>query len=276
VLCCVVSVPVLTLRVPSLPFSTFYRVKGERFSTVKSRVRVALETAVERILTPNTKVDLLRSVIRKRSMNNNKPYVIAFIGINGVGKSTSLAKVAYYLKKNGCNPLMAAGDTFRAGAVEQLGVHAKCLGVPIFKKGYGKDPSLVAKEAISQASKEGNDVVLIDTAGRMQNNVPLMNALGKLVVENQPDLVCFVGEALVGGDGISQLSMFNEGLKQGGHGRNIDGIVLTKFDTVSDKVGAALTMSHITGQPILFVGTGQKYNHLKKLSVQAVIRALFT
>jgi len=271
-----VSVPVLTLRVPSLPFSTFYRVKGERFSTVKSRVRVALETAVERILTPNTKVDLLRSVIRKRSMNNNKPYVIAFIGINGVGKSTSLAKVAYYLKKNGCNPLMAAGDTFRAGAVEQLGVHAKCLGVPIFKKGYGKDPSLVAKEAISQASKEGNDVVLIDTAGRMQNNVPLMNALGKLVVENQPDLVCFVGEALVGGDGISQLSMFNEGLKQGGHGRNIDGIVLTKFDTVSDKVGAALTMSHITGQPILFVGTGQKYNHLKKLSVQAVIRALFT
>ena len=172
--------------------------------------------------------------------------------------------------------MLAACDTFRSGAVEQLGVHAKCLDVPLFAKGYAKDPSAVAKEAIQVATEQRNDVVLVDTAGRMQNNVPLMNALSKLVVENNPDLVCFVGEALVGNDGIDQLQMFDQALRNGGHGRRIDGIILTKFDTVSDKVGAALSMTHITGQPVLFVGTGQKYNHLKKLSVPAVIKSLFS
>ena len=209
-------------------------------------------------------------------MKRSRPYVCVFIGINGVGKSTSLAKVAYYLKSNGCNPLLAACDTFRAGAVEQLRVHAKCLDVPIFSKGYAKDASSVAKAAIEEATKQQNDVVLVDTAGRMQNNVPLMNALSKLVDENNPDLVCFVGEALVGNDGIDQLNLFDQALRNGSHGRCIDGIVLTKFDTVSDKVGAALSMTHITGQPVLFVGTGQKYNHLKKLSVPTIIKSLFS
>ena len=171
-------------------------VKLGSFGVAKNRIRISLETAIERVLTPNEKVDLLRDVIRKRERGRGKPYVIAMIGINGVGKSTSLAKIAYYLKKNGCNPMMAACDTFRAGAVEQLGVHAACLEVPIFKKGYGKDPSAVATEAIHFATKEGHDVVLVDTAGRMQSNIPLMNALSKLVVENNPDLVLFVGEAL--------------------------------------------------------------------------------
>jgi len=132
---------------------------------------------------------------------------MVFVGINGVGKSTSLAKVAYYLKQHGCNPLIAACDTFRSGAVEQLNVHAKCLDVELYQKGYAKDPAGVAAEAIKKAAGQGNDVVLVDTAGRMQNNVPLMSALGKLVVVNEPDLVCFVGEALVGNDGIDQLKV---------------------------------------------------------------------
>lgn len=192
-----------------------------------------------------------------------------------VQQSTSLAKIAYYLKTNGCSPMLAACDTFRSGAVEQLNVHAKCLEVPLYHKGYAKDPSAVAKAAIDHAQEEGHDVVLVDTAGRMQNNVPLMKALSKLVVENEPDLVLFVCEALVGNDGIDQLSMFNKALRSGGHVRQIDGIILTKFDTVSDKVGAALTMTHVTGAPVVFVGTGQKYTHLKKLSPQAVIKSLF-
>jgi signal recognition particle receptor subunit alpha len=177
--------------------------------------------------------------------------------------------------------MLAACDTFRSGAVEQLNVHAKCLDVPLFQRGYAKDPSSVAKAAITHASelsddgKALHDVVLVDTAGRMQNNVPLMKALTKLVVDNQPDLVCFVGEALVGNDGMDQLQMFNQALRNGGHNRPIDGVILTKFDTVSDKVGAALTMTHVTGIPTLFVGTGQKYNHLKKLSVPSIIRSLF-
>ena len=266
--------------------------KMNSFGRVKTAVRHALEAAIEKVLKPahGKDVDVLHSVVAKRergsgglsglfggnkASSNNRPYTIVMIGINGVGKSTSLAKIAYYLKANGCRPLLAACDTFRSGAVEQLNVHAKCLDLPLYHKGYAKDPSAVAKAAINHATEEGNDVVLVDTAGRMQNNVPLMKALSKLVVENEPDLVLFVCEALVGNDGIDQLQMFDRALRTGGHSRQIDGIVLTKFDTVSDKVGAALTMTHITGAPVAFVGTGQKYNHLKKLSVQSVIKSLF-
>jgi signal recognition particle receptor subunit alpha len=237
------------------------------------------------------------------AVGKGQPYVIVMIGINGtfalfllrrdptfpilmfsfppnccagVGKSTSLAKIAYYLKSNQCTPLLAACDTFRSGAVEQLSVHASCLSIPLYHQGYAKDPSAVAKAAISKAAEDGNDVVLVDTAGRMQNNLPLMKALAKLVLETQPDLVLFVCEALVGNDGMDQLTMFQKALTSGGHSRPIDGVVLTKFDTVSDKVGAALTLTHLTGVPIAFCGTGQKYNHLKPLSVPFVIHSLFS
>ncbi len=262
------------------------------FRRVKTAVRQALEQAITKILHPNQNkkqksTDLLSAVTMKREQQESsffssskdkkkKPFVIVMVGINGVGKSTSLAKISYYLKSNGCNPLLAACDTFRSGAVEQLNVHAKCLDVPLYHKGYAKDPSSVATAAIQHAENEGHDVVMVDTAGRMQNNVPLMKALSKLVVENDPDLVLFVCEALVGNDGMDQLVMFNKALRSGGHARQIDGVMLTKFDTVSDKVGAALTMTHVTGAPIYFVGTGQKYNHLKKLSVPSVIQSLFS
>jgi signal recognition particle receptor subunit alpha len=264
--------------------------KMTSFTRVKTAVRQALEVAIERILKPgmgrggSDSVDVLRDVVSKRERGGGffgkkekkSPFVIVMVGINGVGKSTSLAKIAYYLKSNGCNPLIAACDTFRSGAVEQLNVHAKCLNVPLFHKGYAKDPAVVAKAAIEHGTQEGHDVVLVDTAGRMQNNVPLMKALSNLVVQNNPDLVLFVCEALVGNDGMDQLEMFNKALRNGGHARKIDGIILTKFDTVSDKVGAALTMTHVTGSPVVFCGTGQKYNHLKKLSVQSVIKSLFS
>ncbi|KAL7537459.1 hypothetical protein ACHAXR_007835 [Thalassiosira sp. AJA248-18] len=266
---------------------------------VKRAVRHALEDAVERILRPELggiggragvkagkSVDVLRGVVEKRERGGGmfgiggakggRPYVIVMIGINGVGKSTSLAKIAYYLQSNQCNPLLAACDTFRSGAVEQLSVHASCLSLPLYHQGYAKDPSAVAKNAINKAAEDGNDVVLVDTAGRMQNNVPLMKALAKLVTETKPDLVLFVCEALVGNDGMDQLTMFQKALNSGGHPRPIDGIVLTKFDTVSDKVGAALTLTHLTGVPIAFCGTGQKYNHLKPLSVPFVIQNLFS
>ncbi|CAN0118369.1 unnamed protein product [Ectocarpus sp. 12 AP-2014] len=203
---------------------------------------------------------------------------MAFVGINGVGKSTSLAKVAYYLKENGIKVLIAACDTFRSGAVEQLRVHCRCLDVPLFEKGYARDSSAVAREAVKHAAEEGYDCVLIDTAGRMQNNEPLMRALSKLINENEPELVLFVGEALVGNDGVNQLQMFNQALASNspaGRYHQIDGVVLTKFDTIDTKVGAALSMCYKTGQPILFVGTGQKYTHLRKLNVNYVIQALF-
>jgi signal recognition particle receptor subunit alpha len=242
---------------------------------VQTAVQQALETTLTSLL--KTNVDLLRSVVTKRgdksmfSRTPKRPYVIAVVGINGVGKSTSLAKLAYYFKENGCSPLLVAGDTFRSGAVEQLKVHSQCLDVPLYSQGYSKDPSAVAKAAIEHATEQGNDLVLIDTAGRMQNNVPLMKALGKLVQENQPDFCILVCEALVGHDGLSQFQMFQQAVGK----RGIDGLILTKFDTVSDKVGAALTLTHQTGAPIVFCGTGQKYHHLKKLSAPAIIQSLF-
>ncbi|CAJ1957228.1 unnamed protein product [Cylindrotheca closterium] len=244
---------------------------------VKTAVRQALEKSINKLLLPSAQLDLLRRVVSKRDslFGKRRPYVIVVCGINGVGKSTSLAKIAYFLKTNGCNPLLAACDTFRSGAVEQLSVHAKCLEVPIFHKGYSKDPSSVAKAAIEQATQDNNDVVLVDTAGRMQNNVPLMKALGKLANENQPDLTVFVGEALVGNDGIDQVRMFSQAVSSVNRNQKVNAILLTKFDTVSDKVGAALTMTHATNAPILFVGTGQKYHHLQKLSTQSVIQSLF-
>ncbi len=253
---------------------------GKKLSSmyrVKTAVRQALEKAINKLLQPSTQLDLLRQVVSKRDalFGKRRPFVIVVVGINGVGKSTSLAKLAFYLKSNGCKPLLAACDTFRSGAVEQLSVHAKCLELPIFHQGYSKDPSSVAKAAIEQATKEGNDVVLVDTAGRMQNNVPLMKALGKLASENQPDLIVFVGEALVGNDGVDQVRMFHQAVSSLNRNQKVNAILLTKFDTVSDKVGAALTMTHVTNAPILFVGTGQKYHHLQKLSTQSVVRSLF-
>jgi len=164
-----------------------------------------------------------------------------------------------------------AGDTFRSGAVEQLKVHADCLNIPLFSQGYSKDPSAVTKAAIQHATTNGNDVVLVDTAGRMQNNVPLMKALGKLVAENQPDFCILVCEALVGHDGLSQHELFRQAER-----RPIDGLILTKFDTVDRKMGAALTLTHETGSPIVFLGVGQKYHHLKKLNVNTVVKSLFS
>jgi signal recognition particle receptor subunit alpha len=244
----------------------------ERVSTV---VNTALESSVGRILTPKQDLDLVRNI--QESQKKNKPYVIVFVGINGVGKSTSLAKVCYHLLQKSFRPLIAACDTFRSGAVEQLKVHADCLGVDVFEQGYASDSSKVAQSAITHATREGHDVVLVDTAGRMQNNKPHMVALSAVITVNNPDLILFVGEALAGNDAIDQMTQFNQALKD--HARSnrprlIDGIVLTKFDCVDDKVGTAVSMVHKTATPIMFVGTGQKYTHLRKLNVEDVLHKL--
>ncbi|SOV81586.1 signal recognition particle receptor alpha subunit [Plasmodium sp. gorilla clade G3] len=244
---------------------------------VKKTVSNVLSETIQSILIPKNSVDVLRSAIESKSMG--KLYSIVFLGVNGVGKSTNLAKVCYYLKNKGNLKIMiAACDTFRAGAVEQLRIHANCLNVFLYEKGYGKDASAIAKEAILYAKKENYDVILIDTAGRMQDNEPLMRSLGKLILYNNPDLILFVGEALVGNDAIDQLKKFNQALTDATcnstNKRTIDGIILTKFDTVDDKVGTALSMVYLTGKPIVFVGVGQKYTHLKKFNANMVVKAL--
>ncbi|KAL0423104.1 UNVERIFIED_CONTAM: Signal recognition particle receptor subunit alpha [Sesamum radiatum] len=245
------------------------------FTRISSTVQAAMEDALVRILTPRRSIDILRDV--HTAKEQGKPYVVVFVGVNGVGKSTNLAKVAYWLLQHKINVMMAACDTFRSGAVEQLRTHARRLQIPIFEKGYEKDPAIVAKEAIQEASRNGSDVVLVDTAGRMQDNEPLMRALSKLIYVNNPDLVLFVGEALVGNDAVDQLSKFNQklgDLSPSANPRLIDGILLTKFDTIDDKVGAALSMVYISGAPVMFVGCGQSYTDLKKLNVKSIVKTL--
>lgn len=239
-------------------------------TSLQELVREALSTSLRQILTPRTSVDLLMEVRRRQS---GKPYVITFVGVNGVGKSTNLAKVAFWLLQNRLRVLIAACDTFRSGAVEQLRTHVRNLSsldqpngmVELFEKGYGKDAAGIAKAAIAHAKTNGFDVVLIDTAGRMQDNEPLMRALGKLVSVNEPDKVIFVGEALVGNEAVDQLQGFNTSLQKfsGPISRSLDGMILTKFDTIDDQVGAAVSMTFVTRQPIWFVGTGQTYTDLR-------------
>uniref|UniRef100_A0A8C7XP45 SRP receptor subunit alpha n=1 Tax=Oryzias sinensis TaxID=183150 RepID=A0A8C7XP45_9TELE len=258
------------------------------FTTVASTVKQALQDSLVQILQPKRRVDILRDVMEAQSQR--RPFVITFCGVNGVGKSTNLAKISYWLIENGFTVLIAACDTFRAGAVEQLRTHQRRLNalhppekhggqpvVQLYEKGYGKDAAGIAMEAIAYARNQAFDVVLVDTAGRMQDNAPLMTALAKLIAVNMPDLVLFVGEALVGNEAVDQLVKFNQALADHSMSekpRLIDGIVLTKFDTIDDKVGAAISMTYITGQPIVFVGTGQTYNDLRSLNARAVVGAL--
>lgn len=249
----------------------------ETMTSVSTTVRSALDEALTRILTPRQSTDILADIAAKKG--SGRPYVITYCGVNGVGKSTSLAKTCYYLLNHGHKVMIAACDTFRAGAVEQLRTHVRCLGkgVELFDRGYGKDAAAVANDAIRKAKELGYDVVLVDTAGRMQDNEPLMRALAKLVEVNRPDRLFFVGEALVGNDAVDQLKKFNAALSDNqtsARPRLIDGIVLTKFDTIDDKVGAAVSMVYTTGQPIVFVGVGQTYMDLRKMNTKALVRAL--
>jgi signal recognition particle receptor subunit alpha len=250
--------------------------KTNSFTTINTTVKNALKESIAKILTPKQELDILRNALSSKQRGD--PYKIVFIGVNGVGKSTNLAKVAHMLKKNNMKILIAACDNFRSGAIEQLKTHSNALKVDLFEKGYKDDPAYICKEAIEYAKKNNYDCVLIDTAGRMQDNEPLMKSLSKLVDINQPDSILFVGEALTGNDSVDQLNKFNQALidySKSDTKRTIDGIILTKFDTVDDKVGAALTMVYTTGKPIVYVGTGQKYTNLKKLNVDNVLNALF-
>ncbi|XP_075232372.1 signal recognition particle receptor alpha [Lycorma delicatula] len=258
------------------------------FGSIASTVKATLTDALVQILSPRRRVDILRDAVEAR--RQGRPFVMAFCGVNGVGKSTNLAKICFWLIENNLRVLIAACDTFRAGAVEQLRTHTRHLNalhppekhngvqmVQLYEKGYGKDAAGIAMEAINYARESKIDVVLVDTAGRMQDKEPLMRALAKLVKVNEPDLVLFVGEALVGNEAVDQLVKFNQAMADYSSSANphlIDGIVLTKFDTIDDKVGAAISMTYITGQPIVFVGTGQTYTDLKSLNAKAVVHAL--
>ena len=196
-----------------------------------------------------------------------KPMVIMFVGVNGTGKTTVIAKLANMLQKRGTSVVVAAADTFRAGAIEQLEVHAGRLGFKLIKHAAGADPAAVAFDAVEHAKARGRDVVLIDTAGRMQTNQNLMDQMKKIKRVAKPHLVIFVGDALAGNDAIEQAEQFNEAV-------GVDAVILCKIDADA-KGGAALSIAHTIGKPILFVGTGQGYEDLTPFDAKWMVDRLF-
>ncbi|KAL0228511.1 hypothetical protein RCL1_004654 [Eukaryota sp. TZLM3-RCL] len=251
--------------------------KSAPFGGLQSMVKQSLAEVIGQILTPSRNIDLLRE-IKNHVSHSNSPYSVVFCGVNGVGKSTNLAKIAFYLKQNGIKVLIAACDTFRSGAVEQLRVHSSNLGVELFSRDYGTSPASVARAALEMARRDQYDCVLIDTAGRMQDNEPLMASLAELVSKNNPNMILMVLECLAGHDAVDQLSKFDSSLVKRvtglRNGRGIDGILLTKFDTVDTKVGTALSITYISGKPVVFVGVGQNYTNLLRFDVESVLECL--
>ncbi len=250
---------------------------GRNIGNLESIERVAsasFEQAILDVFSTPPEVNILSDIQCAR--DTLRPYVVALVGVNGVGKSTSLSKLVHWFKQQNVSVLVAACDTFRAGAVEQLRTHCRRLECALYERGYEKDPAAVAQQAIQQAKRQGIHVVLIDTAGRMQDNEPLMCALAKLVDVNAPDLTLFVGEALVGNDGVSQILQFERRLQDlvRNRSRVISGIFLSKFDTVDDKVGTALSLVYSSSIPIIFVGTGQSYGDICKFQAESIARLL--
>lgn len=196
-----------------------------------------------------------------------KPVVIMFVGVNGTGKTLSIAKIAHQLQKVGRTCVMAAGDTFRAGAIEQLTIHADRLGVKIVKHGPGSDPAAVAYDAIEHAKAKHKDVVLLDTAGRMQTNSNLMDEMAKIKRVAKPDMIIFVGDALSGNDAVEQAKRFNEVV-------GIDGVILTKVDADA-KGGSSLSIAYTIGKPLLFIGVGQGYGDQIPFNPEWMVQHIF-
>ncbi len=246
-----------------------------------------MESALRKILTPTTSLDLLREIQAvaapsSLSLTKPRPYVMSIVGVNGVGKSTNLSKICYFLLQNRYKVLVVACDTFRSGAVEQLRVHVRNLRelsdreggqVDLYERGYGKDAAAIAKEAVAYAAAQRFDVVLIDTAGRRHNDQRLMSSLEKFAKMAQPDKILMVGEALVGTDSVQQARNFNAAF---GSVRRLDGFIISKCDTVGDMVGTLVSMVHATGIPVLFLGTGQHYSDLRALNVKWAVRLLMS
>lgn len=195
-----------------------------------------------------------------------KPFVICFVGVNGSGKTTTIAKVAQKMIDNGLQPVLAAADTFRAAAIEQLKVHGEKLNVKVIAHAYGSDAAAVAFDAVNHAKATNKDVVLIDTAGRLHSNLNLMEEMKKIIRVAKPDLKIFVGESITGNDCIEQAQQFDRAI-------GIDGIILSKAD-VDDKGGTAISISYVIKKPIVFIGTGQSYKDLQQFDPKIVLEGL--
>lgn len=219
-------------------------------------IKDSLKKSIDEVLSIE-KIDLIEKIKTK------KPFIIVVIGVNGSGKTTAIAKLTKMFQDHKLSVVLAAADTFRAAAIDQLEEHAKKLDVKIIKHEYNSDPTAVAFDAIKHAEAKGLDVVLIDTAGRLHSNDNLMQELQKLIRVNKPDFKLFVGESITGNDCVEQAKKYDEMI-------GIDGIMLTKAD-VDEKGGAPISISYVTKKPVLFIGTGQNYGDIKEFNKEEIL-----
>jgi fused signal recognition particle receptor len=233
---------------------------------VLSQVKQSIST----LFTQTPHVNLLSSIkekLEKNSRSEFEPFVILFLGINGTGKTTTISKIAYLLKSNGLSVVLAAGDTHRAGAIEQITEHGNRMNLKTIAQSYGADPAAVAKDAQLYAISHKADIALIDSAGRMQTSKNLMEEMQKIVRVVKPDLKIFVADSLAGNDALSQAKEFKKFT-------DFDAAILTKADA-DVKGGAALSISYATQRPIIYVGVGQNYTDLVEFDIEKFLLSLF-
>ena len=241
--------------------SFLLKTEHARFSNPKPLILSALREVLLDILSPKKEVDLLEMV--EEAKKKNTPLTIAFFGVNGVGKTLSIAKLGKMLQEKGYSCVFAAGDTFRAGSIQQLQQHGEKLGIRVIAQTYGSDAAAVAYDAVNHAIAKDIDVVLIDTAGRIETSSNLMAELQKICKVVEPDLKIFVGDALTGNALVSQVTLFNEKI-------GIDASILNKVDA-DVKGGAAVSVTHISSSPIIFLGNGQGYKDLELFSPEYIV-----
>jgi len=239
-------------------------VQVKRLEDRKQIVEKSLREILLEIMLTNNKIDLIKAV--KEKCQKNEPFVIVFVGINGTGKTTTIAKIAHLLATKGYSVVLACSDTYRAGSIEQLEEHAKRLGIRMIKHKYGADPAAVAYDTISHAKAHGINVVLIDTAGRMQTNKNLMNELEKIKRIVNPDLTILTVDSLTGNDAVTQAEEFHKCV-------GIDATILTKVDA-DVKGGSALSVTYITQKPILYIGVGQRYEDLEEFNPEKFVQMI--
>jgi len=239
--------------------------KVERSDATSELVKLKLKAALENAFVAAGTVDVLGNIRRKKEAG--EPYVVLFLGINGTGKTTTIAKFAQMLKKNGIAVVCAAGDTHRPGAIEQLTEHAERVAMKVVSQRYGADPAAVGRDGLLYAKAHHTDVLLVDTAGRMQTNQNLMEEMSKIVRVVNPDLKLFVADSLIGNDAVSQAKLFDKYT-------GFDGVVLTKADA-DVKGGAALSIVCTTGKPVLYLGVGQSYDDLIPFNYHSFVDSMF-
>jgi len=231
---------------------------------IESEIQDALKNIIEEILIEP--FDLVKKIKEKIADQSKDPYVVLFVGINGTGKTTTIAKIADFLKKNKISCVLAAADTFRAASIEQIEKHGEKLGIKVISQNYGSDPAAVGFDAIQYAKKNFINCVLIDTAGRMHTSKNLLREVEKIAKVCKPDTKLFIGESITGNDSIEQVKSFNWAI-------GIDGIILTKAD-VDEKGGTALSVGYVTKKPILYLGTGQEYDKIEVFNKKKFVKEL--